>query len=171
MKIFRSNPVTWVRKLLGNSIGTGVDVYEHLFIFVNFLKLSFCFSPYRFCQDCSAPVYPQKIPSGNMFEPLKIVFELTLPTCSALFPFTSLFCCSTASIACLLYLGSEICLLRELCQHPCVVTLLDVQYATPEVLYMVFEYMDQVRWIGYTSTVLPKKGTVKTRLGSSTKIA
>lgn len=52
--------------------------------------------------------------------------------------FTSLF-------GVLVYWGSEICLLRELCQHPCVVTLLDVQYATSEVLYMVFEYMDQVR--------------------------
>ncbi|CAM9122251.1 unnamed protein product [Ascophyllum nodosum] len=37
----------------------------------------------------------------------------------------------------------EISLLRELCQHPCVVTLLDIHYATTEVLYMVFEFMDQ----------------------------
>lgn len=38
----------------------------------------------------------------------------------------------------------EISLLRELCQHPCVVALHDIQYATTDVLYMVFEYMDQV---------------------------
>lgn len=38
----------------------------------------------------------------------------------------------------------EISLLRELCQHPCVVALHDIQYANTDVLYMVFEYMDQV---------------------------
>lgn len=37
----------------------------------------------------------------------------------------------------------EISLLRELCRHPCVVALRDIQYATADVLYMVFEYMDQ----------------------------
>ncbi|CAM9253467.1 unnamed protein product [Ectocarpus sp. 6 AP-2014] len=37
----------------------------------------------------------------------------------------------------------EISLLRELCRHPCVVSLHDIQYATTDVLYMVFEYMDQ----------------------------
>lgn len=39
----------------------------------------------------------------------------------------------------------EISLLRELCRHPCVVALRDIQYATADVLYMVFEYMDQVQ--------------------------
>lgn len=43
-----------------------------------------------------------------------------------------------------LFYRREISLLRELCRHPCVVALHDIQYATTDTLYMVFEYMDQV---------------------------
>lgn len=66
----------------------------------------------------------------------------------AMFPIIDLlFALRVCPFACswFVYLGREISLLRELNRHPCVVSLRDIQYATTDVLYMVFEYMDQVK--------------------------